>query len=215
MAEFEVPKLTDAIFDQQLASLRDAAATSIDPCVVAKFIALTDPRVRELFFKKFADGYLFRGISCVQRIGIPENKYVLFDFDCIPGTVCFVPPAFLVVVNIVERNVVSIIDAYTPSSVSAAAASACGCEEPTSYASRTLQTLSDCVSLTVGNGKVCLSIPYAGEVCVSVPGSVPNGTVAEACVDTCKKFGVLCGAKVTVRVAGIQVACQSWGCCDC
>jgi hypothetical protein len=215
MAEFEAPKLTDAAFDQQLALLKDLAATSIDPCITAKFIALTDQRVRELFFKQNAGPYLFRGISCVERIGIPEYKYVLFDFDCIPGTFCLVPPAFLVVVNIVDRHVVSIIPAWTPTSLTMAGASACGCEQPTSYAARTLQTLSDCVALTVSDGKVCLRIPYAGEVCVSVPGSVPNGTAAEACVDTCTKFGIVCGAKVTVRVVGLQDACQSWGCCDC
>ena len=69
-------------FDVQHVALKDAAAKSIDPCLTAKVIALSDSRVRELVGKKLQAGYVFRGISCLNRITIPENKYVYFDFDC-------------------------------------------------------------------------------------------------------------------------------------
>ena len=89
----------------------------------------------------------------------------------------------------------------------------CECEEHAYADSSLSRTHGDCVSVTINDGKACLNIPYAGSVCVSVPGSIPNGTVAEACIDTCKRFGILCGAKVSVRVAGQEIASQSWGCC--
>jgi hypothetical protein len=69
-----------------------------------------------------------------------------------------------------------------------------------------------CISVTVNNGQVCLNIPIYGSVCISVPSWVPNGTAAEACIDICSKF-LPCGVKVTLTVAGVVVASQSWGCC--
>jgi len=96
--------------------LKDAAAKSIDPCLTAKFIALSDQRVRALFLKKFQDGYVFRGIDCLDLLSIPENRYVLFDFDCKPGTLCLIKPAFLVVVNMIGGYVEAIVDPYIPTS---------------------------------------------------------------------------------------------------
>jgi hypothetical protein len=71
---------------------------------------------------------------------------------------------------------------------------------------------AECVSVTINDGKACLNVPYAGSVCINVPG-VPNGTVAEACIDVCKKWGIPCGAKVYIKVLGLQVAEQGFGCC--
>jgi hypothetical protein len=71
----------------------------------------------------------------------------------------------------------------------------------------------DCISVTIHDGKACLNLPVVGSVCVSVPSWVPNGTVAQACIDICSKFGIPCGAKVSVVVAGQNVASGSWGCC--
>ncbi|WP_428308158.1 hypothetical protein [Lacipirellula sp.] len=77
----------------------------------------------------------------------------------------------------------------------------------------TFELYADCVSVTIRNGKACLNVPVKGSVCVDVPSSIPNGTVAEACIKICKKFGIPCGVKVYVKVAGIEVASGSWGCC--
>ncbi|MDB5391514.1 MAG: hypothetical protein JWM11_7160 [Planctomycetaceae bacterium] len=220
MSNADAPKITAVQLDKQFAALKEAAATTIDPCLVAKVIAISDSRVRELFMKKVADGYLFRGINCINRAGVPENKYVVFDFDCIPGTFCLVSPAFMVVVNIIDRYVVAIVDPYIPSpavptSLSAPKSGSCGCSGSSGDQPISARPLGGCPAITIADGKACLSVPYAGDVCVSVPNWIPNGTIAEACVDTCKRFGILCGVKVTVSVGGQQVACQSWGCCDC
>lgn len=100
----------------QVEALNAAATKSIDSCLTAKAIALSDARVRTLFLKKVADGYDFKKIDCLDRVQIPENKSVLFDFDCKPGTICLIRPAFLVVVNIVDGYVVAIVDPYIPPS---------------------------------------------------------------------------------------------------
>jgi hypothetical protein len=72
---------------------------------------------------------------------------------------------------------------------------------------------AQCISVTISNGKACLNIPIYGNVCIDIPSSVPSGQVAEACIDVCKKFGIPCGVKVYVKVAGQTVASQDWGCC--
>jgi hypothetical protein len=116
MSNADTPKITAAQYDEQIIALKNAAATTIDSCLVSKFIAAADTRVRELFLQKITDGYVFGGIHCVNRVGIPENKHVVFDFDCAPGTICLVPPAFMVVVNVIDRYVVTIVDPYIPTS---------------------------------------------------------------------------------------------------
>jgi hypothetical protein len=104
--------MTEADFATQLNTLRETAARSIDACLTAKYIALSDERVHVLFLKKIQDGNSFRGIFCLNRIGVPENRYVYFDFDCKPGTVCLVKPAFLAVVNVADGFVVAVVDPY-------------------------------------------------------------------------------------------------------
>jgi len=104
--------------------------------------------------------------------------------------------------------------AASPATSFAGGSGTCACQEKPAEGA-TAELLDGCVSVTVDHGQACLHIPYAGDVCVSVPDSIPSGTVAEACVSVCKKFGVPVGAKVTVKVLGQQVACQSWGRCDC
>jgi hypothetical protein len=69
----------------------------------------------------------FNGIYCLDRIAIPENRYVLFDFDCKPGTLCFVKPAFLTLVNIVDSYVIAIIDPYIPTEISPSGATTVRC----------------------------------------------------------------------------------------
>lgn len=77
--------------------------------------------------------------------------------------------------------------------------------------------LADCVDVTVSGNKVCLELPLnIGRSCISIPVRVPNGTVAQACISICRTGRIVripCGVAVYVKVAGIEVASQKWGCC--
>ncbi len=225
----ETITITEGQYDEQLAALKDVAATSPNHCYIALYLAFVDSRVRQLFFNKISKGYVFQGVECLTGIGIPEEKRVLFSFSCPPGVFCLIPPSFLVVVNIIQRTVVSIFDPYIALENSASlspmdlAPQKCDCHPPsTMIASQTssstnqltLETLREaCSQVTIENGKACLKLPVVGDVCVNVPSWVPNGTLAEACIDVCKKFGIPCGAKAVIRVAGQDVASASYGCC--
>jgi hypothetical protein len=84
----------------------------------------------------------------------------------------------------------------------------------TNIQSSSQKILAECIAVTVEDNDVCLTLPLGfGDVCVTVPIDIPNGTVAEACIDICKKYGFPCGVEVFVSVAGTRVASQSWGCC--
>lgn len=107
--------MNEAELNKEVEELKEVAAKSINPCLTAKFIALSDARVRSLFLTKLQDGYVFRGVNCLSGPSIPENRSVYFDFDCPAGRVCFVKPAFVAIVNIVHGYVVAIIDRYTGS----------------------------------------------------------------------------------------------------
>lgn len=101
----------------------------------------------------------------------------------------------------------------TETSISATA----GCDCTSSVTQSALAPYSRerdaCVSVTIENGKACLNVPIYGSVCIDVPSSIPNGTLAEACVDICKKFGIPCGVEAYIKVAGQTVASKDWGCC--
>jgi hypothetical protein len=114
MSATDPSKVTEADLKAQIEKLKEVAAKSIAPCLTAKYIAFSDRRVRDLFVKKFQDGYVFQGIECLDVLSIPEKKYVLFDFDCKPGTLCLIKPAFLVVVNMISASVEGIVDPYIP-----------------------------------------------------------------------------------------------------
>jgi hypothetical protein len=81
------------------------------------------------------------------------------------------------------------------------------------YVNNGVVTSDACVSVTIKNGKACLNVPVVGNVCVSVPSWVPNGDLAQACVDICKTWGIPTGACVKVDVAGQQVAKECFGKC--
>jgi hypothetical protein len=70
-----------------------------------------------------------------------------------------------------------------------------------------------CLSVAIRNGRACLDIPIIGDICIPVPDFIPSGTVAKACVDVCTKWGIPCGAKVTVTALGQQIAREGFGCC--
>ncbi|WP_187972219.1 hypothetical protein [Aquibium microcysteis] len=71
-----------------------------------------------------------------------------------------------------------------------------------------------CISVTVSNGQVCLNLPLGfGSVCLPVPGFIPNGTAAQACIHICTTFGIPTGLTVTVSVAGNMIVQKSFGKC--
>jgi hypothetical protein len=63
--------------------------------------------------------------------------------------------------------------------------------------------LSACVGATYSNGKVCFNVPIFGDVCVSVPLSVPVHADLKACVETCGIFPT--GVKGTIYLNGTAV----------
>jgi hypothetical protein len=132
------PAFDSKTFQDEIDRLGALAATSTDTCTVAKYIALSDKRVRDLIEKKHNDGFIFRGIYCAGGIGIPELIDVVFDFDCPHGRICLVDPSFAAVVNIAHRTVVAIVDPYIPPSYSGAAS-----EPRSTYGERTYLVLAN------------------------------------------------------------------------
>ncbi|MGY8769702.1 MAG: hypothetical protein ACKVH8_14890 [Pirellulales bacterium] len=209
MGSSEISAITEKDYDKQLSLLKEVAVTSVDTCILSQFIALSDARVRDKILEKSAAGFPFRGIYCLRGMGIPENKQVVFDFMCPPGTFCLIPPAFMVDVNFVDRFVGSIVDPFYPPT---GKDESCGCKESITKECQK-DILEGGADITIKNGKACLRVKYAGNVCINVPNSIPNGTVATADVDVCKEFGITCGVEVVIKVLGEKVASRSWGCC--
>lgn len=196
--------LTEAVLQEQVSCLKEAAAKSTDPCLTAKAIAMCDSRVQgTLLDKLHKQRHVLRGIECLDRVGIPENKSVYFDIECKPGTFCFIKPAFLVVVNIVDGYVVAVVDPFilTPTAMHGMSESKCACEQ------ESVAVLRDtCISVTINDGEACLNVPGFGNVCVACPG-FPDGTVAEACFRICN-FTRL---RVRIRVLGNVISCARFG----
>lgn len=72
--------------------------------------------------------------------------------------------------------------------------------------------LAECINVTVKAGKVCINIPGYGKKCIKV-GNVGDGTLAEACIHICKKYGAPVGAEVYIKIAGERVASWGYGYC--
>ena len=70
---------------------------------------------------------------------------------------------------------------------------------------------SFCVGANVSGRKICVHLPVIGNVCVNSPVPIPVGAHASAC--TCSKWGIPCGAKFTVSVAGHTILSKGVGCC--
>lgn len=157
--------ITDPQIDAEIASLQRAAVTALDACTSAKAIAFLNPEVRALFKTKCLAGYPFVGIRCLNLLGIPEYKYVLFEFDCQPDTLCLIKPSFLVTVNLVTGQVVPpIADPYIPSSYRAATPvsrsqgsySGCGCEPSSrSTTDDPIDALKGIIDSVLGRGITC------------------------------------------------------------
>ena len=72
-----------------------------------------------------------------------------------------------------------------------------------------LADLSKCVSVVVRDNEICLEIPFIGDLCVELPIPVPDGEVAEACVEL--KFPAC--VRITVTVLGRTVVDEEFGVC--
>ncbi|MDF3126936.1 hypothetical protein [Rheinheimera sp. 1928-s] len=73
--------------------------------------------------------------------------------------------------------------------------------------------LAECITVTIGDGKVCLNLPLGiGSVCIPVPISY-DGKVAQACLSICTTWGIPTGVKVSVSIAGIEIVSKSFGKC--
>jgi hypothetical protein len=70
-----------------------------------------------------------------------------------------------------------------------------------------------CVTVTVRNRKVCLSLPFGlGSVCLPIPISVGDGTSAQACLSVRTIiFGIPVAVCATVSVGGIVIVRQCFG----
>jgi hypothetical protein len=76
-----------------------------------------------------------------------------------------------------------------------------------------LMVSAQCISVTVQNGQACINLPFGlGSQCLPIPSWLPNGTVCQACLDICTKWGIPCGVDVTVSAAGKVVVEKGFGC---
>lgn len=77
-----------------------------------------------------------------------------------------------------------------------------------------LSLATECLSVKVEDDKICLDLPLGiGKVCIPIPGFIPNGTVAEACLKICTFGPIPTGAKVAISVAGKTIAEKTFGKC--
>jgi hypothetical protein len=105
-------KKTRELLDKEITKLKEVSVTSTNDCIVAEYIAISDKSVQEKFLHKISDGYIFKGIRCLSGISIPETRRVEFLFDCPSGVFCFIPPSFMVIVNMITKTVEKIVDPY-------------------------------------------------------------------------------------------------------
>jgi len=91
-------------------------------CITSIYIAARDAEVQKVITRKLVNpNYVFKGVRCLDKPGIPEQARVLFDFDCTPGIFCLLDPDVLVIVNLTTGHVVDIIDPYVGGSIRSAA----------------------------------------------------------------------------------------------
>jgi hypothetical protein len=76
----------------------------------------------------------------------------------------------------------------------------------------TVGVLAQCLGVIIRNRRVCLRIPVVNRnICLRLPINIPDGTVAEACLDICHFWSVPSGACVEIRVAGRRILRQCFG----
>lgn len=97
-----------ARLDAAVRELHAHAAFSVDPCDVAKLIAVGDERIVARMIERLLRGDRLRSVRCVG------TGRVLCAFDCAPDRICLVAPSFLAVVDLARRLVTEIVDPYDP-----------------------------------------------------------------------------------------------------
>lgn len=71
---------------------------------------------------------------------------------------------------------------------------------------------AQCISVSVRNRHFCLNLPLGlGGVCIPVPGFVPDGTPARACIKIKTSWGIPRGVRITLEVGGEEVVSQYFG----
>jgi hypothetical protein len=81
-------------------------------------------------------------------------------------------------------------------------------------ASELLSVGAGCISVTTQGNQVCINLPLGfGQHCFSLPITVPSGSVGQACLSICTKFGLPTGVRITITFAGVSVINQSFGIC--
>jgi hypothetical protein len=106
MAETPAVKRAREVLDAEIGMLKAHASTSVNPCDVAKLIAVTNEGVMKVLMEHVARGDQPRGVTCIG------TGRVLFAFGCPPETICLVPRDVLVVVDLAKRQVTDIVDPY-------------------------------------------------------------------------------------------------------
>lgn len=113
---------------------------------------------------------------------------------------------------------------FSTSAITAAMEAAASAHDPAALKSmQSTDTLADdgrlsitaeCIKVTVEDGKVCVSLPFGlGKHCLPIPKIFPNGTVGEACLTICTKWGIPTGVTVTVSISSKVVVRKSFGIC--
>ena len=173
-------KITEKQIESDLQNIKEYSARSINPCLTAQYIAISNEKVRHILIQKIKQDYVFQGISCLDKIGIPEYKYVHFGFACAKGTFCLVNPSFVVVMNVVDGDIVSIIDPYISSTgISRNLLQSWGhsreedigdirCYRPSGY-SFPPSRFREVMTFEAGGG-FSLTVPGANDVPVLIPG---------------------------------------------
>lgn len=73
---------------------------------------------------------------------------------------------------------------------------------------------AECISVTTENHQVCISLPLGfGKHCFSIPVSIPDGSVGKACLSICTTWGIPTGVRITIEIGGITVINQTFGKC--
>jgi hypothetical protein len=81
-------------------------------------------------------------------------------------------------------------------------------------ASELLSVGAECISVSTQGNQVCINLPLGfGQHCFSLPITVPSGSVGQACLSICTKFGLPTGVRITITFAGVTVINQAFGLC--
>lgn len=106
-----------ANLEKQINEFKKLASHSVDPYIIAKYIALSNQEVQDTIMKKLSEGNVFNGVSCLERVTSWKLIYVYFDCDCKPGVHCLIKPAFVAIVDLILGKVIDIIDPYIQSNI--------------------------------------------------------------------------------------------------